>query len=418
MDGVFSKSDPFYVIKRMNPDGTTWNTVHKSSIIRNNLNPQWPPDTISLQTLCNGDVNRKLQIQLVDWDRDGSHDDMGCIETTVAELVDKGRGSSSSSSSSFQVTRTTRRGKSKKAGTLTVRHARIVNQTTMLDYITGGCQLSLMVAVDFTLSNGRPSNSMSLHRQDPTKWNDYQRAISKIGVILQEYDTDKLFPIWGFGAKINSVAQPCFPLMQHEVYGAQGLLDAYNQTFSIPGFDLSGPTNFSPVLKEAYGRAMRAKQRMLVDPSKQEYCVLVILTDGVITDMAKTIDIICHTTQTDAPLSIVIVGVGKADFADMDKLDGDGGQRLRGSKGQMAKRDIVQFVPFRKFGGSAERLAAETLCEIPDQLLEYFKQVGIPPNPPIPAPEFTDEEIFLDPDDGEEDIVVGGGGGTEQEIQL
>lgn len=48
------------------------------------------------------------------------------------------------------------------------------------------------------------------------------------------------------------------------------------------------------------------------------------------------------------PMSIIIVGVGRADFTDMEILDGDDG-RLTAITGEPAVRDIVQFVPFRKF---------------------------------------------------------------------
>lgn len=48
------------------------------------------------------------------------------------------------------------------------------------------------------------------------------------------------------------------------------------------------------------------------------------------------------------PLSIIIVGVGNADFTDMQILDGDDGV-LRAPKGEPVLRDIVQFVPFRDF---------------------------------------------------------------------
>lgn len=48
------------------------------------------------------------------------------------------------------------------------------------------------------------------------------------------------------------------------------------------------------------------------------------------------------------PLSIIIVGVGNADFTDMQILDGDDGV-LRSPKGEPVLRDIVQFVPFRDF---------------------------------------------------------------------
>lgn len=48
------------------------------------------------------------------------------------------------------------------------------------------------------------------------------------------------------------------------------------------------------------------------------------------------------------PVSIIIVGVGGADFSAMEFLDGDDGI-LRSATGEAAARDIVQFVPFRQF---------------------------------------------------------------------
>lgn len=47
-------------------------------------------------------------------------------------------------------------------------------------------------------------------------------------------------------------------------------------------------------------------------------------------------------------MSIIIVGVGGADFSAMEFLDSDTGT-LRSRSGEAAIRDIVQFVPFRQF---------------------------------------------------------------------
>jgi hypothetical protein len=60
------------------------------------------------------------------------------------------------------------------------------------------------------------------------------------------------------------------------------------------------------------------------------------------------------------PLSVIIVGVGNADFSNMNKLDGDGG--LYGSNGVKAMRDIVQFVPFRNMQFDGNILAKELLA--------------------------------------------------------
>ena len=47
--------------------------------------------------------------------------------------------------------------------------------------------------------------------------------------------------------------------------------------------------------------------------------------------------------------------------------------------GVECKRDIVQFVPFRKAGRSMEGLAAEVLAEVPNQLVSYMKMKGLKP---------------------------------------
>lgn len=74
--------------------------------------------------------------------------------------------------------------------------------------------------------------------------------------------------------------------------------------------------------------------------------MLLIITDGVITDLDETRQAIVSAAKL--PMSIIIVGVGGADFSAMEFLDGDGGA-LRSPSGEAAIRDIVQFVPFRQF---------------------------------------------------------------------
>lgn len=60
---------------------------------------------------------------------------------------------------------------------------------------------------------------------------------------------------------------------------------------------------------------------MEVSQHNQKYLILLIITDGIINDMEKTIDEIVRGSSL--PLSIIIVGVGDADFSSMDILDAD-----------------------------------------------------------------------------------------------
>ena len=53
----------------------------------------------------------------------------------------------------------------------------------------------------------------------------------------------------------------------------------------------------------------------------QNYHILLILTDGVISDMDQTKAAIVAASSL--PMSIIIVGVGGADFQMMEELDSD-----------------------------------------------------------------------------------------------
>ena len=82
-------------------------------------------------------------------------------------------------------------------------------------------------------------------------------------------------------------------------------------------------------------------------------------------------------------MSIIIVGIGNADFSSMNELDSDTG--LMSANGRTASRDIVQFVPFRDFFNQQDpyrascELARALLGEIPDQFVSFMKSKNIIP---------------------------------------
>lgn len=49
---------------------------------------------------------------------------------------------------------------------------------------------------------GNPSQPTSLHYMSPYQMNDYAMALRAVGEIIQDYDSDKMFPALGFGAKL------------------------------------------------------------------------------------------------------------------------------------------------------------------------------------------------------------------------
>ena len=91
--------------------------------------------------------------------------------------------------------------------------------------------------------------------------------------------------------------------------------------------------------------------------------------------MPATIDLVCELSEM--PCSIIIIGVGRADFSAMEELDGDGG-RIRNSRGIAAARDIVQFVEFNQCVARGN-LAEEVLKEVPEQVCSYMERIGFKP---------------------------------------
>ena len=246
-----------------------------------------------------------------------------------------------------------------------------------MDYVFGGCEISLAVAVDFTLSNGDPNDPKSLHFFDPAK-NEYLQAVQQVGTILQYYDSDKSIPAFGFGAQVppvNHRATHCFALngdiFNPECDGLDGVIEAYRNCIMTVNF--YGPTYFSQCIKMMVDYADSER----VSQVSQKYFILLLLTDGIINDMQKTIDEIVRGSGL--PLSIIIVGVGNEDFSSMHQLDADDEPLYSKASKQYMQRDIVQFVPFRKFKSNPIQLAKETLAEVPGQLLKFMEGKGITP---------------------------------------
>jgi len=183
-------------------------------------------------------------------------------------------------------------------------------------------QLNFTVAIDFTASNGEwgrcawrgchrggrgagadgrcaagmPSQPTSLHYASPYQLSAYALALKAVGEVIQDYDSDKLFPAYGFGAKLppDGKISHQFPLVSpgagvpteggapwprpapascprsrgpppstrrcvHQnnnadnpsCAGIEGVLESYLQ--SLRTVQLYGPTNFAPVINQVAG---------------------------------------------------------------------------------------------------------------------------------------------------------------------
>ena len=74
----------------------------------------------------------------------------------------------------------------------------------------GGCELNFVVGIDFTGSNGDPRDPSSLHYLGGSTPNQYTQAITAVGNVIQDYDSDQLYPAFGFGARLPPTWQVCY----------------------------------------------------------------------------------------------------------------------------------------------------------------------------------------------------------------
>ena len=448
-EGMFGKSDPFYEVKRKvtGPTGDVWDVIYRSKHISNDLDPQWADSTIDLAALCGGNLDQHIQISVYDHEKSGKHVLMGEIETSVRALV--------AAKNSGPLT-LRRKGKDK--GKLAVKRADLIGMEdlstqvagmslssapplpmpvpvpvpvpisstgahvpgsapayvpgapasappaasgspTFVDYISGGCQLNLCVAVDFTGSNGDPRKPGTLHYIHPDgSLNDYEKAIQAIGRILAKYDYDQKFPVLGFGAKYGGIVRHCFQAgATAEVDGVDGIIQAYRSVFRT-GLIMSGPTVFTEVMQTAAAHAVSSQEEAKRN-GKQAYTVLLILTDGAVSDVHATAE--CLKQISDSPMSVVIVGVGAADFSAMQFLD---------DCASHGTPDIAQFVEFNRHRHDRLALTAATLDEIPDQLVGYFTRKGINPARAVHPDE---EEVVVEPEEEESDLSLAFGNDGE-----
>ena len=396
--GWFSSNTAYATLSKLREDGN-YVLVARTPTAPKGANPMWPTMTISMARLCNGDMDRPLRLTVQHQESASKTIEVGHMDVPVSSLLQP----------NWEGQLKHPKGKPKTCGSVKSMKPVIIERPTFVEYLQGGLEIGLCLAIDFTASNGEPSNPASLHAQIPGGTqppNAYEQAIAGVGAILAPYDSSGVFCCYGYGAALppNYVVSQCFALNGNPrspgCQGIDGVLAAYRKALSV--VRLSGPTCFAPVLKAACDIA---EAGMNATPPKglSKYIVFLIITgahaaaaprnagwrahtcrslpDGTIMDMDETIDACVRASRL--PMSVVIAGVGSADFTAMHALDSDD-RRLAGRNGK-AMRDAVNFVPLKDYKGlaSGARLARDILQEIPLQVCQYFAAKGVPPPPPV-----------------------------------
>jgi hypothetical protein len=143
------------------------------------------------QKLCNGDPTVPLIVSVWNYEANGDHDLYGQCETSLAEWE--------SGEKRFEVFKV---GSAIENSSIVIENFKKELKPTIGEFLRSGWVIQLGVAIDFTASNGDPNTPSSLHfirGGDPMMRNQYEEAIMEVGSVLEMYDVDRLFPVYGFG---------------------------------------------------------------------------------------------------------------------------------------------------------------------------------------------------------------------------
>jgi hypothetical protein len=189
---LLGKSDPFLVLYRVT-DSNTLVPAAKTDVVKNTLDPTWRPLTVTSSVLYGVNPDALVEIQCFDWNKSSPPELIGLVRMPARELFQPG---------SWELVNARKAAKKKSyknSGLLKLVAVQTVDVADFLDFVNAGLHMSVVVGIDCTASNGSPGYANSLHYLSPYQPNQYQRAISSVGSVMEPYDSNRQFMAFGYG---------------------------------------------------------------------------------------------------------------------------------------------------------------------------------------------------------------------------
>lgn len=380
---VIDKCRPYFRLERLHQDDLSWELIWKSEVLKPTHDPVWNEARLPLQLLCNDNQRNPLKITIWDYDKiRKSHIQLGFVESTVSEIINKAK---DGGIPVFIIVREKqklfRKNKMKHVGLLKVLNASVMTVPSMLQYVSGGMSLDLMVGIDCSVANGVWGTEKNLHFSKNDAMNDYQAGMKQLGTLFENFSRGRKSSLWGLGAEIAGQYRDCYA-MKERLCESTDFLDIYkNKIINSEDFGFGKELSLNPFLEAAIFRTIKLSKK------RPCYTVLAVFVAGDLIGLQQTIDLVC-TAAEDAPISVLIIGVGDSDLDSVKILCGDKDGKLHDSRGIPIAREIFTFVRFKDFEGNAGKAIAEALKDIPEQFVQYQLMNGVKPLPAVPSPNF------------------------------
>lgn len=376
-DSVMSKNDPYFMVERYDYEDKAWIPVWKSETVYSTHNPVWSTATLSLLALCGGDMEADIRVTF--WESHTLHEDqyLGCADTTIDDL-------------SYHVPNTgvmfpihiKRKyffgagNKLQKTGRMQILKSGLVERPSFLQYLKGGCEFNLIVAVDCEAGIDHKDETKAKQFVHGSWQNNYQAALEKIGVLMESYSRSHHFQMWGFNAQVGVEDEESIFIMNKKVTGKRGLLKTYEK-WLLGGnrfIDRQHEPRLGPLITKVMYQAIKESER------RHCYSLLCVLTSGKAADLKTMMDSI-NRAATDAPMSIVFIG---CEDMGLDTLQHyfERNKIQRSISGVRLSRECASFTSFAECDNDASNVIAEGFRELPEQMVQRFFAWGVNPKSP------------------------------------
>ncbi|VBB31314.1 unnamed protein product, partial [Acanthocheilonema viteae] len=371
-DKFFDETSVFFTIHRIENDERK-TELYRSEALREHSHPIWKPFNLHLRKIADN-RNRLLEISVMYRDEMNKIGMIGSFLTTYAKMK-YGPGAENV----YNLVNPKKKSKKGylKSGTMELIKFSDVSFYSFLDYITSGTQLHLAIAVDFS-KNLTVNKLNDMHAFD----NDFDCAIKGVAGIIRDYNSSKMFPAFGIGAKIpQALNNPqIFHLnFESEPYcrGIEGILEAYR----------NAKEKVIPTDRAEYSSVVNAIAKMAENEGKHglHYFVLLIFIP-TIANSKKLLDAITNVTK--APISIIFLG---RQIAELDGFHNAISHKKNSFPDDVATNsDLVEFIDLNSImtqeatlKQNARRIAERALRNVSWHLIAYMHKNNIAAKPPI-----------------------------------
>lgn len=397
--------------------------VYRSEVCFRTTSPKWKKVELPVQALCQGKDNSPILLCVYNWARGVKHKVLGECIITLADIQKASRdaktlqiqlnrcadqpgpdGSHTPHADTFarRMTSSSIPGKSvsrldaaqhsatmANAGQLAI-NFKIRRKWSFFDYMRGGMELRLATGIELTRFNSAEQDPRALHNYQGEGPNDFTAVLRAVGAVFMNYAgrEPKLYS-YGFGAKIppsHTICSDCFSLsgdcFAPEFDTFEAVVEAYHRSLHV--VRLHGPSRLRDLIRHV---AHLAREHSRPNPEQENFVpmkfwVLVIITSGTIADRHDTVDEL--TKVFDAPLHILIVGIGTQDFNFLHGLDDEVAQ-MQKPHTQIQTRDrkerkIVTFQSFEDYRDKPTYdFIRDLVANLQHAVVEYYTSMDITP---------------------------------------